>query len=66
MPVVRLAIHLEIISEMNEPPKPNTAANTSRLPLLPSVMPNTPQDAQHDAQQHQDGQVGGEEQERCA
>ena len=29
-PIARLAIHFEIASEMNAPPKPNTAANISR------------------------------------
>ena len=39
MPVVRFAIHLEIISEISEPPKPKMTANTSRVPLLPRLMP---------------------------
>src|SRR5688572_20541948 len=41
-PVPRLAIHLDAIREISEPPKPNTAAMTSRPPVLPSWMPNTP------------------------
>ncbi len=41
MPVWRLATHFEIISEISEPPKPKMTANTSRVPLLPRVMPNT-------------------------
>src|SRR4249919_990507 len=39
-PVLRLAIHLDISSEMNEPPKPKIAAITISCPWLPTRMPN--------------------------
>src|SRR5690606_36702413 len=39
-PVLRLASHLDIDSETNEPPKPKIAANTSRPPNWPALTPN--------------------------
>ncbi len=33
-PIKRLAIHFDIASDMKEPPKPNTAANASKLVIF--------------------------------
>src|SRR5690606_21780084 len=40
-PLKRLAVHLDSASEISEPPKPNSAANTSRPPNVDGFTPRT-------------------------
>ena len=68
-PVAIFAIHLEISSEMNEPPKPKIAAISSRpwrfSPVSCASMRSMPSSCMRDAQHEQHREVGDDEQENA-
>ena len=67
-PIIRLAVHFDSASEISEPPKPKTAANTNRPPRPPcgNRTPKTLLEDENDhAEQDQHGEVGHDEQENA-
>ena len=65
-PMAVFAIHLDSNREMNEPPKPSTAENTSNAPRVQAVLREVAVQAEHtddDGQDQHDRDVGGDQED---
>jgi hypothetical protein len=66
VPVLRLAIHLEMSSEIVEPTMPKDKAHDEQVAQLQGVAGAVrradPQNAEHNTSDHDDGQVGQQKQ----